>query len=90
MQIRPGDASDEEVSNDHPRCEQWLYVASGTGSVTVIPKQGRRRHIKLCRDRCVIIERGVRNTGRKLLSTVNFYIPPAYRKNGDLLPAARR
>lgn len=30
--------------------------------------------------------RQVKNTGRTLLRTLNFYVPPAYKKNGDPLP----
>jgi hypothetical protein len=28
----------------------------------------------------------VRNTGRGLLRTLNLYVPPAYRRDGDPLP----
>ena len=94
MDLRPGGASDEELSNEHPRCEQWLYVIDGTGSATVVSKQGKRRRIKLKRGSLLIIERGerhlIRNTGSRLLSTVSFYVPPAYSKKGNLLPAAKR
>jgi hypothetical protein len=31
----------------------------------------------------------VRNTGRAQLRTLNFYVPPAYRQNGDPLPRGR-
>jgi oxalate decarboxylase/phosphoglucose isomerase-like protein (cupin superfamily) len=31
----------------------------------------------------------VKNTGRGPLRTLNFYHPPAYRKDGSELPAAR-
>jgi hypothetical protein len=41
----------------------------------------------------LFIERGerheIRNTGRKLLRTLDLYVPPAYRKNGDPLPRGR-
>jgi len=41
----------------------------------------------------LLIEHGdrheVRNTGRGLLRTLNIYVPPAYRKSGDELPAGR-
>ena len=94
MELRPGGTSDEDVSNEHPRCEQWLLVISGGGSATVISRQGRRRQVKLRRGALLIIEKGerhqVRNTGRKLLSTVNFYIPPAYGKTGSVLPNAKQ
>jgi oxalate decarboxylase/phosphoglucose isomerase-like protein (cupin superfamily) len=94
MELRPGGMSDEELSNEHPRCEQWLYVISGTGSATVVSKQGQRRQVRLKSGSLLVIERGerhiIRNTGRKLLSTINFYVPPAYSKNGDLRSAAKR
>jgi oxalate decarboxylase/phosphoglucose isomerase-like protein (cupin superfamily) len=94
MELRPGDASDEELSNEHPRSEQWLIVISGTGSATVVSKQGTRRQVKLRRGSLLVIERGerhlIRNTGRKLFSTVNFYVPPAYSEKGDLLPSVKR
>jgi len=32
----------------------------------------------------------VRNTGRALLRTLNFYVPPAYKTNGDPLPRGRK
>ena len=41
----------------------------------------------------LLIEHGdqheIRNTGRRLLKTLNFYSPPAYSKNGDPLPRAK-
>lgn len=42
----------------------------------------------------MLIQRGdkhqIKNTGRALLRTLNFYVPPAYDKNGDELPVAKR
>ena len=42
----------------------------------------------------LLIERGdrheIRNNGRALLRTLNFYVPPAYTKSGDELPRGRR
>jgi mannose-6-phosphate isomerase-like protein (cupin superfamily) len=32
----------------------------------------------------------VRNTGRQLLKTLNFYSPPAYRTDGNPLPRGRK
>jgi mannose-6-phosphate isomerase-like protein (cupin superfamily) len=32
----------------------------------------------------------VRNTGRTLLRTLNFYVPPAHRQDGDPLPRGRK
>ena len=31
----------------------------------------------------------VRNTGRSILRTLNIYVPPAYRKDGEELPAGK-
>jgi len=31
----------------------------------------------------------VKNTGRGLLRTLNFYVPPAYTESGDELPFAK-
>ena len=42
----------------------------------------------------LLIEHGdrheVRNTGRAPLKTLNIYVPPAYRGDGEDLPAGRR
>ena len=42
----------------------------------------------------ILIERGekheIRNNGRSLLRTLNFYVPPAYTKSGTMLPKGRR
>ena len=34
-------------------------------------------------------EHEVRNTGRALLKTLNFYVPPAYDEKGEELPRGR-
>jgi oxalate decarboxylase/phosphoglucose isomerase-like protein (cupin superfamily) len=48
---------------------------------------------KVLRRTLLLIERGeaheIRNTGRRPLRMLNFYIPPAYRANGDPLPRGR-
>ena len=45
-------------------------------------------------DGSLLIERGdrheVRNTGRGLMKTLNFYVPPAYDNDEDELPAGKR
>lgn len=42
----------------------------------------------------MLIERGdrhqVKNTGRNLLRTINFYVPPAYDSKGDELRTGKR
>jgi len=93
MELEPGGESDDEVSNEHPRCEQWAYVVSGTGTVTVKPKGARQTTIKISPGSLLVIEkqepRQIRNTGRATLRTINFYVPPAYDSDGEPLPSAK-
>ncbi len=74
--------------NRHRGSDQWMYVLEGTGLAIV---NGRRR--KLAPKTLVLIERGdtheIRNTGRGRLRTLNFYVPPAYTKDGEELPHGR-
>ena len=64
-------------------------MLSGTGIATINDKRRRLRKNVL-----LLIERGdrheIRNNGRALLRTLNFYVPPAYTKSGDELPRGRR
>ena len=57
------------------------------------PQQPRRKH-PLKAGSLVLIERGtaheIRNTGRTMLKTLNVYVPPAYRSDGNELPRGRR
>ena len=93
MVLQPGGCSDEEVSNEHPRSEQWLFVVSGSGTVIIQSKQ-RKRNIKLVPGSLLVIEKHelhqIRNTGRQMLHTINFYVPPAYSKDGELRPSVRK
>jgi mannose-6-phosphate isomerase-like protein (cupin superfamily) len=88
MTLAPKGESDESVSNEHPHSEQWLYVIAGTGVATIVPRRGSRRSLKLRAGMLVVIEKGdrhqIKNTGRKKLSTLNFYVPPAYDAEGLL------
>lgn len=88
MVIAPGDA-EGDPRNRHRGADQWLYVLAGTGYARV---NGRRYAIRP--GSLLLIERGdeheIRNTGRGLLKTLNFYVPPAYDAGGDELPAGRR
>lgn len=88
MVIAPGD-SEGDAGNRHRGADQWLYVLGGVGQARV----GSRR-IAIEKGSLLLIERGqtheIRNTGRTLLRTLNFYAPPAYRQSGDTLPAGRR
>ncbi|HEX6154398.1 MAG TPA: cupin domain-containing protein [Burkholderiales bacterium] len=81
MVLAPG-GKEGGADNRHRGADQWLYVLSGSGEAIV----GRRRH-KLRAGSLFLIERKERhqisNTGRGLLRTLNVYVPPAYRKDGN-------
>ena len=85
MVLEPGKA-EGHATNRHSGADQWLFVVSGTGVATI----NRRRYL-LGPSTLLLIERGdrheIRNTGDKLLKTLNFYVPPAYTADGDELPA---
>lgn len=85
MVIAPGDA-EGDADNRHRGADQWLYVVSGRGLAIV---EGRRQ--PLAAGSLLLIERGerheIRNVGRTLLKTVNFYSPPAYDQDEETLPA---
>lgn len=88
MVLKPGD-SEGDPGNRHRLADQWLYVVAGTGTAII---NGRK--ISLRSGVLVLIEHQdrheIRNTGRSLLRTLNWYCPPAYTKAGNELPAARR
>jgi mannose-6-phosphate isomerase-like protein (cupin superfamily) len=88
MTLKPGQSSSDEPVNEHPRCEQWLFVVNGTGRASV----GERR-VALKANSLLLIEEGephqIANTGKSPLVTLNFYAPPAYTKAGDLKMMAR-
>ena len=81
MVIAPG-GHEGGPDNRHHGADQWVYIVSGAGSATV---EGRRVPLKA--GTLLVIEHGehheVRNTGRSLLKTINFYSPPAYDADGD-------
>ena len=81
--------SEGGAHNRHRGADQWLYVISGTGVAVV---NGHR--VELRAGTLLLIERGdaheIRNTGRRLLKTVNVYLPPAYDALGEELPAGRK
>lgn len=74
--------------NRHRGSDQWLYVLKGSGFARV---NGRRTPLRP--GTLLLIERGdvheVKNAGRGLLTTLNFYSPPAYRRDGSRLPSGR-
>ena len=88
MVLAPGE-SEGDADNRHRGADQWLYVVAGTGVAVV---EGRRVPLKA--GTLLVIERRerheVRNTGRGLLKTLNFYYPPAFDRNGDPVGPGRR
>jgi mannose-6-phosphate isomerase-like protein (cupin superfamily) len=88
MVLAPGD---EEGGSDnrHRGADQWLFVVSGNGEARI----GGKRH-KLGAGSLLFIERRqkhqIRNTGRGLLRTLNFYVPPAYKSDGNPLPRGEK
>jgi mannose-6-phosphate isomerase-like protein (cupin superfamily) len=88
MVLAPGD-NEGGSDNRHRGADQWLYVLSGRGEAVV----GGKRHA-LSAGQLLLIEKKqrhqIRNTGRTLLRTLNFYVPPAYRKDGNPLPRGKK
>jgi mannose-6-phosphate isomerase-like protein (cupin superfamily) len=88
MVLEPGGAEGDAV-NRHRGADQWLFVLSGSGEARVNGKRHRLRAGTL-----LLIERKerheIRNTGRAPLRTLNFYVPPAYRKDGNELPRGKK
>ena len=72
--------------NRHRGADQWLFVVSGSGEAVV---DGGRQPLQP--GSLLLVERGetheIRCTGDEPLRTVNFYSPPAYRDDGEPLPA---
>ncbi|MGZ5036681.1 MAG: cupin domain-containing protein [Usitatibacter sp.] len=87
MVLPPGKA-EGSAHNRHRGADQWLYVVSGTGVATV----NKRKHA-LKAGTLLLIEHGdeheILNSGRSLLKTLDFYVPPAYDAKGDELPAGK-
>jgi mannose-6-phosphate isomerase-like protein (cupin superfamily) len=88
MVLEPG-GSEGDSSNRHRGSDQWLFVLSGSGEAKV---NGKRYRIGA--GSLLMIERKerheIRNTGRAVLRTLNFYAPPAYRKDGEPLPRGKK
>ena len=88
MTLKPGQSTTEEPVNEHPRCEQWMFILSGTGRAIV----GKRR-VALKANSLLVIDKGeahqITNTGRSPMVTLNLYAPPAYTKSGDLRVIAK-
>lgn len=88
MTLRPGQSSSDEPENEHPRCEQWLYVIRGTGRAIA----GKQRTI-IRAGSLLLIEKNephqITCTGRSSLVTLNLYVPPAHDRKGEVLAAAQ-
>jgi mannose-6-phosphate isomerase-like protein (cupin superfamily) len=87
MVLPPG-AREGGPGNRHRGADQWLFVVAGTGTARL----GRVTH-PLRRHTLLLIERGteheITNTGRRPLRTLNIYVPPAYRRDGNELPRGK-
>ena len=87
MILAPG-KSEGSSDNRHPGSDQWLYVVSGMGRAIV---KGKRHLLRA--GSLILIEQGetheIRNTGTRKLRTLNIYVPPVYRKDGNPLPRDR-
>ncbi len=87
MVIEPGKA-EGGPKNRHRGADQWLYVISGSGVAKI---KGHRYPLRS--GTLLLIEHEdqheIRNTGRSLLRTLNFYVPPAYSRSGNELSPAR-
>jgi mannose-6-phosphate isomerase-like protein (cupin superfamily) len=87
MTLGPGD-SEGGPDNRHQGADQWLYVVSGSGMAIVNDER-----VELREGTLMLIQRGdkheVRNTGTGTLKTLNVYVPPAYTKEGEELPAGQ-
>ena len=88
MVVKPG-KGEGDSQNRHRGADQWLFVESGKGVAIV-----NKRSYKLSPGTLLLIEKGdeheIRNTGRALLKTLNFYVPPAYTAAGDELARGKR
>ena len=87
MELEPNSSTGGE-DNKHAGEDQWLYVVSGSGVAIV-----NNERIELHEGTLVLIQRGdkheVRNTETEALKTLNVYVPPAYTKEGEELPAGQ-
>jgi mannose-6-phosphate isomerase-like protein (cupin superfamily) len=92
MTLAPGEASEDEPANEHPRCEQWMFVLSGRGQATVRRTGGRSQTVSLSPGSLLVVLKRephqIKNTGAESLRTINLYVPPAYGRDGEPLPSA--
>src|SRR5579864_5215722 len=89
MVLRPGQSSSEQPEDEHPKAEQWLFVLSGGGRARVAG-----RTIRLRAGTLLLIEKRephrITNTGSVPMVTLNFYAPPAYRDDGNVMPSVTK
>lgn len=87
--LPPGGATDDEPSNEHPHSEQWVFILSGSGIVTIGKSRRTLRHVALGAQSLLLIEKGelhqIRNNGKRPLVAITFYAPPAYDAAADPL-----
>ncbi len=87
MTIAPGE-SEGGRENKHPGADQWLFVVSGKGTAILAGKKHQ-----LSPGNLLLIDKGttheIKNTGKKPLQTLNFYVPPAYTPRGQPLSRAK-
>jgi mannose-6-phosphate isomerase-like protein (cupin superfamily) len=86
MTLKPGGESSDDLENEHATSEQWLFVLSGAGAALVRKMGGRKRQVKLAEGDLLLIEKGefhqIKNTGKRVFRSINFYAPPAYNAKG--------
>lgn len=87
MVLKPGDKTGGP-DNRHKGADQWLYIVGGQGIATV---KGTKHDLKP--GTMLLIEKGdaheIRNTGDSDLKTLNVYVPPAYKADGEPLPRGK-
>jgi mannose-6-phosphate isomerase-like protein (cupin superfamily) len=87
MTLAPGGTSDDELTNEHPHSEQWLFVIAGSGVAIVGRTKKKFRTVKLRMNSLLLVEKGelhqIKNSGRKPLTTISFFAPPAYDRHAE-------
>ena len=88
MVLAPGE-TEGSADNCHRGADQWLYVVAGRGTAKV---EGKR--VALRAGVLLVIQarerHEVRNTGKTLLKTLNFYYPPAFTRGGNAKGPGKR
>ena len=88
VMVLPPEESEGGHWNQHKGADQWLYVSAGTG----VARINGRNH-QLNPGTLLLIEHGetheIHNNSDEPLETLNFYVPPAYRRDEKPLPAGK-